>query len=268
MIEDPRGRIDYEENGDGPTVVLVPGSCATGAAWRPVIAAWNGAFRVVTTSLLGYGGTAERRTAADASMDHEADVVEAVIARAGGKVHLVGHSYGAAASLALALRDKSALASLTLVEMPTPQVLRAVGADEHYQAFRRMTDVYRADFAAGRPDAIVAMIDFYGGEGTFESWPRRVRDYAMRTTPVNLLDWVTAYGYELTVGMLQALRLPALVLYGQLSPPAMQVGAAALARGLDAPLEILDGAAHFMIVTHAEEVARRIAARVHRAEGM
>jgi hypothetical protein len=34
MIEDPRERIDYDEAGQGPTVVLVPGSCSTGAAWR------------------------------------------------------------------------------------------------------------------------------------------------------------------------------------------------------------------------------------------
>ena len=53
--------IDYEETGEGPTIVLVPGSCSTGAAWRPVMAALNGRFRCVTTSLLGYGATAERR---------------------------------------------------------------------------------------------------------------------------------------------------------------------------------------------------------------
>ena len=62
MIEEARGNIDYEESGAGPTIVLVPGSCSTGAAWRPVIAAWENRFRCVTTSLPGYGGTAERRT--------------------------------------------------------------------------------------------------------------------------------------------------------------------------------------------------------------
>ena len=62
MIEDISGNIDYEESGTGPTMVLVPGSCSTGAAWRPVIAAWQNRFRCVTTSLPGYGGTAERRT--------------------------------------------------------------------------------------------------------------------------------------------------------------------------------------------------------------
>ena len=55
--DDPLGRIDYAESGDqrtGPTVVLLPGSCATGAAWRPVVEAWDGRFRCVTTSLLGF----------------------------------------------------------------------------------------------------------------------------------------------------------------------------------------------------------------------
>ena len=49
MIEEPRGRIDYAECGTGPTIVLVPGSCSTGAASRPVIATWNGQFRCVTS---------------------------------------------------------------------------------------------------------------------------------------------------------------------------------------------------------------------------
>jgi pimeloyl-ACP methyl ester carboxylesterase len=54
MITEARGNIDYDECGIGPTIVLVPGSCSTGAAWRPVISAWNGQFRCVATSLLGW----------------------------------------------------------------------------------------------------------------------------------------------------------------------------------------------------------------------
>src|ERR1700704_4300789 len=105
MIEDERGRIDYQESGAGPTIVLVPGSCSTGTAWRPVIAQWNDSFRCVTTSLLGYGGTAERRTAEDADISHEAEIVEAVIRRTGCPVHLVGHSFGGLTALAVALRN-------------------------------------------------------------------------------------------------------------------------------------------------------------------
>src|SRR5438270_13969263 len=93
MIDDERGPIDYGETGAGRTLVLVPGSCSTGAAWRPVVAQWNDSFRCVTTSLLGYGGTAERRTSDDADISHEAEIVEAVVRHTGGPVHLVGHSF-------------------------------------------------------------------------------------------------------------------------------------------------------------------------------
>jgi hypothetical protein len=65
MINETQGRIDYEECESGSAVVLLPESCSTGAARRPEIAAWGNRFRSVATSLLGYGGTSERRTAGD-----------------------------------------------------------------------------------------------------------------------------------------------------------------------------------------------------------
>jgi pimeloyl-ACP methyl ester carboxylesterase len=116
MIEDEFGHIDYDESGEGPTVVLVPGSCSTGAAWRPIVAQWESGFRCVTTSLLGYGGTVERRTALDAGIAHEAEILEAVIRRAAAPVHLVGHSFGGLSALAVALRKRVALLSLTIAE--------------------------------------------------------------------------------------------------------------------------------------------------------
>jgi pimeloyl-ACP methyl ester carboxylesterase len=118
MIEDAGGRIDYDERGSGPAVVLVPGSCSTGAAWRPIVEAWGERFRTVTTSLLGYGQTAERRTPGDTSISHEAEIVEAVLRWAGPRVHLVGHSFGGLVALAVALRGHADLASLTIIERP------------------------------------------------------------------------------------------------------------------------------------------------------
>lgn len=127
MIEDARGCIDFEAYGAGPTIVLVPGSCSTGAAWRPVTAAWNNRFRCLTTSLLGYGGTEERRTLRDPSIWHEVDVVESVIHRAGDPVHLVGYSFGGLVAIAVALRNRVPLASLAIVEAPAAELLRDNG---------------------------------------------------------------------------------------------------------------------------------------------
>lgn len=260
MIDCERGPIDYDESGAGPTVVLVPGSCSTGAAWRPFVSRWAGHFRCVTTSLLGYGGTAERRTAQDADISHEAEIVETVIRRAATPVHLVGHSFGGLTALAVALRNQVPLRSLTIVEAPAVEVLRHARECQHYGAFRKMNDAYFDAFNAGESGAIEAMIDFYGGAGTFASWPPRVRSYAIESTAVNILDWATAYGFSLERHSLAKVEVPALVLLGGASHPAMQRANELLGQYLArASTVTIAGAAHFMISTHVEDVARAIA---------
>jgi pimeloyl-ACP methyl ester carboxylesterase len=267
VIEEARGRIDYEECGTGPTIVLVPGSCSTGAAWRPVITAWDGRFRCVTTSLLGYGKTAERRTADDPSIAPEADALASVIRRAGGPVHLVGHSFGGLVALVLALRNRAPLASLTILEAPAVGVLREDRDDQHCHAFRQMTASYFAAFQGGNREAIAAMIDFYGGAGTFAAWPPRVRAYAIETTPVNILDWASAYGVPLSAASLAQCRVPTLVIRGGASHPSMQRANGLVSASISgATLATIEGAAHFMIATHVNDVARLVERHVHRAE--
>ena len=146
MIEEVSGCIDYDECGAGPAIVLVPGSCSTGAAWRPIISDLSSRFRCVTTSLLGYGGTVERRTASDPSISHEAEVLELVVRKAGGPVHLVGHSFGGLVALVVALRNQVPLSSLMILEAPAMELLRAEGEDRHYSLFRDMTEAYFAEF--------------------------------------------------------------------------------------------------------------------------
>lgn len=263
MIDDPRGSIDYDEYGEGATVVLVPGTCSTGAAWRPMMATWGGRFRCVTTSLLGYGGTAERRTADDPDMLHQAEALEAVIRKAGGRAHVVGHSFGGLVALAVALRRKVDLASLVIVEAPAAEVLRDRSEYEHYTAFRRMTDAYLASFKAGDEEAIAQVIDFYGGAGTYASWPPKLRAYTMETTAVNILDWATVFAYPIPAAALAALDLPVLVMHGGDSHPAAKRANALLSEGVPgARLAIVDGADHFMIATHAGEVGQLVADHV------
>jgi len=174
MINDDLGCIDYDESGAGPTIVLVPGSCSTGTAWRPIISHWGNTFHCVTTSLLGYGRSAERRTALDADISHED-----------------------------------------------------------------------------------------GGAGTFAAWPQRVRDYAVETTAVNVLDWASAYGFHVTRDLLATVEVPTLVLWGGSSHPAVQRANELLGQCIPgASVAIIEGAAHFMIATHARQTAGVIAEHV------
>lgn len=264
MIHDLSGAIDYDERGSGPTIVLVPGSCSTGAAWRPVIAALGEQFRCVTTSLPGYGGTAERRNADDAGIGYLASAVETVIRHADAPVHLVGHSFGGLVATAVALRGNVALASLTVLEAPAVMLLRDRRDDErHYRDFRDMTDRYFAEFNTGDREAVGRMIDFYGGKGTFSSWPERVRAYAMDTTAVNIRDWHSAFGFALSPEVLAPIEIPSLVAWGGNSHPAAQRANALLSASLKQGYSAtIPGAAHFMIATHATEVAAALSSHV------
>ena len=108
----------------------------------------------MTTSLLGYGGTAERRTLRDADISREAEILEAVIRRAASPVHLVGHSFGGAVALTVALRKRVPVRSLVVIEAPVPELLRHAGEHWHYRTFREMTDAYFDAFRAGKATAI------------------------------------------------------------------------------------------------------------------
>lgn len=267
MIDDPRGAIDYDEQGSGPaTLVFVPGSFATGAAWRAVTGALQGRWRIVTTSLLGYGGTAERRDAQNLSIDHEVEVLDAVLRRAGGPVHLVGHSFGAWVALAWAMRNPPAPLSLTVIEPPAIAVLEAAAEHALLNQFRAMSDAYIAAWRGGEADAARRVIDFYGGEGCFDALPPRVREFTVKATGANVFDWLTAYEDRAGPAAFARIAAPTQVLRGGLGHAAVQRSNELISQWLPkGSLVTVPGASHFMIATHAAEVARLIEAHIDTA---
>lgn len=264
MIDDPRGPIEYDEQGSGPaTLVFVPGSFSTGSAWRPVIRALSGRWRIVTTSLLGYGGTAERREPPNLSIDTEVEVLDAVMRHVGEHAHVVAHSFGAVVSLAWAMRTTSPPVSLTLIEPPGPGVLDVAGEHALLAQFHAMSDPYIAAWRAGEADAARRVIDFYGGDGCFDAMPARAREFARQTTAANVLDWLVAYQDRAEVAAYARVAAPTQVLRGALGHAAVQRSNQLISQWLpDARLITVPEASHFMIATHAEHVARLVEAHV------
>src|SRR4029450_2351429 len=99
--------------------------------------------------------------------EREVDVIEAVIQRTNGVVHLVGHSYGGTVCLATALRDQTRVASLTLIEATPFNLLRRSGDLGLYEQVRAMSDDCARSFGDVERRAARSVIDFY-------SWHRSV----------------------------------------------------------------------------------------------
>jgi pimeloyl-ACP methyl ester carboxylesterase len=254
LIQDAHGCIDYYEEGSGPTVLFVPGSWGTRSSWRGVIAALDGRFRIVTTSLLGYGGTTERRTASDFSIEREAEIIEAVSRRAGGRVHLVGHSYGGQACLAVAIRGATPLMSLCVIEPTGVNLLRRAGDLALYEQIVKFRDAFFRACENGDKKAARNVIDLHDGDGSFDALPSRVRDYVMATTATNILDWRSA-DWDAPLSAYSGIAVPGLVIRGGRGHPYIARSAEILSGAMpNASLVTVPGAAHSMMTTHAAEV--------------
>lgn len=259
MIMHSKGTIECQESGNGPPVVFVPGSFSTGASWRNSSGPLSERYRTITTSLCGYGKTQERRKLLRDYMQDEMDVLDSVLAQVDAPVHIVAHSFGAWVVLAQAMRRSPRLLSLTLLETTAFNLLTLVGATALSQQVQTMVDSYFAAWRRGEPHAVRHVIDFYGGSGTFDAYPPPVQDKLITQTPTNMLDWESGYSLYPTLADLASVHVPVLVVYGSTSHAAMQACNQALVQHMpQARLQVLDGANHFMIGSHAAELGQLV----------
>lgn len=241
--------VEFVESGSGPSLLFLPGSFSTPAAWRPLQRHLPPGYRLAGTSLLGYGATAERRQAGDSAMAHEVAAVLEAAGRLPGPLHLVGHSFGGTVALATALARRAPIASLALFEANPLALLRNQPAlqAEAVALSRR----FAAAVAAGEADAPALIIDYWGGQGTFAALPEAVRDYCRRTAPANVLDWPCCLGFAPATADYAALDLPVLLVRGQHANAAMLAITQSLAQVLPrAEPAVVADAGHFLISSH------------------
>jgi pimeloyl-ACP methyl ester carboxylesterase len=248
--------VEYSEWGEGPALLLLPGSFGTGSGWKAVTDRLTRSHRIVTTSLLGYGATAERRPLGNSTMRQQTEVIDRILERIGEPTHVVGHSFGGLAALAHAIEGTVKPASLMLVEANPLGLLKTSGENDLYAMFGAMTRDYFAEFEAGRPDAARHVIDFYGGEGTFAAFPAKVRDYVIKTTPANIRDWSSGTPFEPPRSAYQKIAVSTLVVRGGDGHPAMMRIAEFLTEFIpNARLQTVAGGSHFLPATNPAELA-------------
>lgn len=259
MIDAKGYSIDWQESGAGPCLLLVHGSFANAAAWRPVRARLDTRYRVVATSLLGYGGTAERRAENETSLEAHVDQIAALVAHAGEPVHLVAFSFGAIAALAACLTDRVTLASLTLIDAIPLDLLRQTGEPALFEAVARETMRFEREALAGEPDAARHVIDLWSGAGAYDAMGENARRVIRASMPAMLRDRHGAQHFIVPLADYRRLAPPTHIIVGSDGHPAMARMAEILAGAIPhARLSRVAGASHQLIFTHADEVATLI----------
>jgi pimeloyl-ACP methyl ester carboxylesterase len=177
----------------------------------------------VAPDLLGYGSGERWPIGGAASFDDEANQLAALLARYDGGVHLLGHSYGGAVALQVALRWPRQVRSLTVYEPVRFALLHAdpvlwaniVGVGRNISALA----------LAGREDEAAEMfVDYWSYPGAWASLsPTRKAAVAARMSKVQA-EFEAAYSDPLPSTAYAGLSMPVTVLVGGQSPePARRV---------------------------------------------
>jgi pimeloyl-ACP methyl ester carboxylesterase len=255
--------------GDLPVVAL-HSSASTGGQWKSLAAALgapgaaggSGRCPLIAPDLPGYGAAA-----ADIGVDGAADLTseaEAVLEKIGPRaegIHLVGHSYGGAVALRIALTHPNLVRSLTLIEpVVFHLLLRGSGSGnealKHYREIIGLRDRLRGALAAGWPAyGMAAFVDFWNGAGTWWNAEAGQRQRLAAQASAVLRNFTLVLAETWTAGDIAGLPMPLLTVTGSESPAVSRfltdkiVDAAA-----DVTAARVFGAGHMLPMTHAATV--------------
>jgi pimeloyl-ACP methyl ester carboxylesterase len=255
FLDRPGGRIAYDDTGDGPLVVCIPGMGDLRSEYRllvPQLLA-NG-HRVVTMDLRGHGQSDatfddhERSTAGD-------DVVALLAHLDAGPAHLVGTSFGASAAVWAAAEAPERVASLTLVgpfvrDLPVPAfqsvmlglaLRRPWGA--RFWSWWLGTKLFPGATPDDHADHVAAVRRNLSEPGRLEAMAAMARSTCADIDP-----------------RLDDLAVPTLVVMGTADPdfPDPAAEAAAIAARVDGEVELVEGSGHYPQVDAPDVTGRAI----------
>lgn len=263
----------YTEAGKGETVVLLHAGGTSSAHWRKIAPQLQGRFRVVAPDLIGFGETGSWSGERELTHDDQAALVRGVIELGlAGPVHVVGHSYGGAVAVRLALNYPELVKSLFLIEPVLSPLLRQAGEDKLFEAERSLANAFIADYEAGRSaSAWRRFIDHHNGDGTWESLSGNARYRFLSMTRETADAYRSNLNNPTTLYDLRALTMPTLVACGARTTETYRLICRIL-RGRIPGCATLDveGAAHMSRLSHPEQIADAIEAHAgafERGEG-
>ena len=245
--------IHYLEAGDGEPVIFLHGNWATAAWWEPTLARLPAGYRGLAPDLRGRGETTGPDT--DYSIAALAGDLLAFADSLGlARLHLVGHSLGAAIALQAALENPTRVLTLTVVAPPWPD-----GMPEELN----LPD--RQRMLKDQPEFFAQALKFMAPTAPDDAYWRRLVE-AGRTQSIEVsianLDALCAWRPG---DRLAAITAPTLVLGGTLDPLTTAAVVERMAAALGVTATILPDVGHSVIIEQPDLFMELLAAQLRRA---
>ena len=251
----------YVASNENETVLLLHSSASSSSQWRALSALLESQFQVLTPDLYGYGASPEWPGREPITLAHEAAAVSALLGNDDRPVHVVGHSYGGAVALKLALARHIRLQSLTLIEPVAFYLLRNDTQEtELYEEVCRIGNSVRQAVARGDYwGGMARFIDYWSGTGTWDRLAEEKRAALALRTPKVALDFHTTTAEDTPLSVYSHISAPVLILRGEYAPAPTQRIAELLAHAIPAShLQTVPDAGHMAPLTHKEFVNKAI----------
>lgn len=254
-------------------IVCLHSSGAGGKQWRRLVADAGDAglnWQWHTPDLLGHGGRAGWPADVASSLSYEADGVLAGLDLPPDQpFHLVGHSYGGAVSLQLAMQQPQRVRSLTLYEPVAFGVLPALGEGlpEWQEAQQVAANVATALDRGNLDEAARGFVGYWQGR---DVWPEL--DAGQRARLAEPMPTIRRHFEALSAArwsdeQLATLRMPVqLICGGATRASARRVAQTLAAKLPHAQLAHLDGAGHMAPIGDAARVNPLLLAALRRVQ--
>nr|WP_316641174.1 alpha/beta fold hydrolase [uncultured Roseateles sp.] len=252
--------------GNGPLVVCIHSSTGSHAQWRALTESLSGRCQMLGVDLHGHGRSPAWPAFTPASLQVDAQAVARVAHEAQRSaphegVHLVGHSYGAAVALQLALTQPRWVRSLTLYEPVAFGVMRRMSPDD--AALTEVEEVAASVASLVRQgellEAARVFASYWSGEPAWASM-NEVQRATMATRMATVPQHFKAlFAATWDTPLLAALRMPVLLLKGGRTRASAARVAELLQQALPRAHTVeMSGAGHMGPLTHSSAVVREM----------
>ena len=238
------------------TVLCLHASATSARSWRRLLAPLDQDFELLVPERLGCAEGECWPVGAPAPLDAEARHLAPLLNSRPHGVHLVGHSFGAAVALQIALRWPSRVRSLTLYEPSRFALL--FGAADTVEAGNEILQFGRGvGFAvlSGRVrEAAANFVDYWSGAGAWHALDLRRQQAIVRQMPKVQAEFEAAFADRVPMAAFRALTMPMRLIRGDASPlPSRQI-VARLATLPISTTKVLAGVGHMGPLTDAARV--------------
>ncbi|MBX3169542.1 MAG: alpha/beta hydrolase [Candidatus Eremiobacteraeota bacterium] len=250
------------------TVVMLHSGGMSGRQWRKLAEALSDRYRVVRPDFLGSGANPAWPAEQPFHFHQDVAEIEKLLESLHQPYHLIGHSYGGLVALTVARAQPEKVASLSLYDPVAFGILFDQNDAEGLEDLRRVAanPIFTDDTQGGGEAWMHNFIDYWNGPGSWQAMPEANRQAFLQVGRKVYYEVKSLSADRTPLAAYTGLTMPALLVYGEKTPPAARRVQQLLATALpQADLKVLTGAGHMGPLTHGPAFQQLVADHLARS---